>query len=178
LWRERTRGAVLTEFAALLLLVLPSPVIGIGLIGLWNRPATAWLYASPGLLLIGYLIQYAALAGGIAQSTLARLPPSLEQAAAVTGAGWWRRLVFIVLPLSRRGLIAAWLAAYLFCLRDTGLAMLVYPPGEDTLPVRVFTLMANSPFGLVAALCALLVAAALPPLAAFALLPRGRARSP
>jgi len=164
LWRERTYSARLTEFAALLLLILPSSVIGIGLIGLWNRSATAWLYASPGLLLLGYLIQYAALSGGIVRNALARLPSSLEQAAAVAGAGWWRRLIFIVLPLSRRGLLTTWLATYLFCLRDTGLAMLVYPPGEDTLPVRIFSLMANGSFGLVAALCALLMAAALPPL--------------
>jgi iron(III) transport system permease protein len=178
LWRERTHGAGFTEFAALLLLILPSPVIGIGLIGLWNRPATAGFYASPGLLLMGYLIQYAALAGGIARSVLVRLPPSLEQAAAVAGFGWWRRILFIALPLSRRGLLTAWLVAYLFCLRDTGLALLVYPPGGDTLPVRIFTLMANSPFGLVAALCALLMAAALPPLILIGLLPRGRERSP
>ncbi len=164
LWREQTYGARLTEFAALLLLILPSSVIGIGLIGLWNRSATAWLYASPGILLLGYLIQYAALSGGIVRNALARLPSSLEQAAAVAGADWWRRLIFIVLPLSRRGLLTTWLATYLFCLRDTGLAMLVYPPGEDTLPVRIFSLMANGSFGLVAALCALLMAAALPPL--------------
>jgi len=175
LWRERSRGAVLAEFTALLLLILPGSVLGIALIGLWNRPATVWLYASPGLLLMGYLIQYAVLPGGIVRDALTRLPPALEQAAAIAGAGWWRRLAGIVLPLIRRGLITAWLVAYLFCLRDSGLAMLVYPPGEDTLPVRIFTLMANSPFGLVAALCALLVAAALPPLAAIAWLSRGRA---
>lgn len=164
LWRERTNNARLTEFTALLLLILPSSVIGIGLIGVWNRPATSSFYASPGLLLLGYSIQYAALAGGIIRNALARISPSLEQAAAVAGAGWCRRLLYIVLPQSRRGLLAAWMAAYLFCLRDTGLAMVVYPPGDDTLPVRIFSLMANGSFGLVAALCALLMAAALPPL--------------
>lgn len=176
LWREQSYCSGITEFAALLLLILPSTVIGIGLIGLWNRPETNWLYASPGILLMGYVIQYAALAGSIVHATLLRIPLSLEQAAAVAGAGWWRRVFFIVLPLGRRGFLTAWLVAYLFCLRDTGLAMLVYPPGEDTLPVRIFTLMANTPFGLVAALCALLIAAALPPLAAFGLLLRERKR--
>lgn len=178
LWREQSYCSGMTEFTALLLLILPSTVIGIGLIGLWNRPETNWLYASPGILLMGYVIQYAALAGGIVHATLSRIPSSLEQAAAVAGAGWWRRILFIVLPLSRRGLLTAWLVAYLFCLRDTGLAMLVYPPGEDTLPVRIFTLMANTPFGLVAALSALLIAAALPLLVAFGLLLRERKRSP
>ena len=178
LWRERSYCSNIAKFAAMLLLILPGTVIGIGLIGLWNRPTTNWLYASPSILLMGYVIQYAALSGGIIYTTLSRIPSSLEQAAAVAGAEWWRRIIFIVLPLSQRGLLTAWLVAYLFCLRDTGLAMLVYPPGEDTLPVRIFTLMANSPFGLVAALSALLIAAALPPLVAFGLLLRERKRSP
>lgn len=177
LWRERTCCSGITKFTALLLLILPGTVLGIGLIGLWNKPATAWIYASPGILIMGYVIQYAALPGGILHAVLTRLPPSLEQAAALAGAGWWRRLLLIVLPLSRRGLLVAWLVSYLFCLRDTGLAMLVYPPGEDTLPVRIYTLMANSRFGLVAALCTLLMVAALSPLAIFGLF-RKRKESP
>ncbi|MGH8532159.1 MAG: phosphonate ABC transporter permease, partial [Gammaproteobacteria bacterium] len=55
-------------------------------------------------------------------------------------------------------------------LRDTGIAMLVYPPGHDTLPVRIFTLMANSPEGLVAALCVLMMAATFLPLAPLGLI--------
>lgn len=164
LWNEHMQSVALTEFTALLTLILPGSVIGIALILLWNRPATAWIYASPALLLIGYVIRYAALSGGIVRNALTLLPPTLEQAAAVAGAGWWRRQTGIVLPLIRRELLIAWLIAYLFCLRDTDLAMLIYPPGGDTLPVRIFTLMANSPFGLVAALCCLLVAAVLPAL--------------
>jgi len=177
LWRERTYFSGITKFTALLLLILPGTVLGIGLIGLWNRPATAWLYASPGILIMGYVIQYAALPAGIIHAVLARLPSSLEHAAALSGAGWWRRVLLIVLPLSRRGLLAAWLVSYLFCLRDTSLAMLVYPPGGDTLPVRIYTLMANSPFGLVAALCTLLIITALLPLALFGLFPKRKESS-
>nr|MDQ3959859.1 hypothetical protein [Pseudomonadota bacterium] len=59
---------------------------------------------------------------------------------------------------------------YIFCLRDTGITMLVYPPGHDTLPVRLFTLMANSPFERVAALCVVLIAATLLPLTVVGLL--------
>lgn len=177
LWRERTYYSTLSEFAALLFLILPGTVLGISLIRLWNTPATAWFYASPGILIVGYVIQYAALPTGIIHAALIRLPASLEQAAALSGAGWWRRLLLIVLPLSWRSLLTAWLVSYLFCLRDTGLAMLVYPPGEDTLPVRIYTLMANSRFGLVAALCTLLMVAALLPLVTVGLFRKRKASS-
>jgi ABC-type spermidine/putrescine transport system permease subunit II len=41
---------------------------------------------------------------------------------------------------------------------------MVYPAGYDTMPVRIFTLMANSPKELIAALCAIMALAALLPL--------------
>jgi iron(III) transport system permease protein len=100
----------------------------------------------------------------------------MEEAAANAGASWTRRLGFIVLPLVKHALVAGWLIAYIFCLRDTGITMLVYPPGYDTLPVRIFTLMANGAPPLIAAACVLMIAATLLPLISVALLMRMRRR--
>jgi iron(III) transport system permease protein len=47
--------------------------------------------------------------------------------------------------------------------RDLGITMLVYPPGSDTLPVRILTLMANGAPSLIAALCVILIAVTLLP---------------
>ena len=94
----------------------------------------------------------------------------MEDAAQVCGAGWPRRLLLIIAPLAVRGLFAGWLVAYLFCLRDVGISMIVYPPGHDTLPVRTFTLMANGAPELIAAMCMLMIGAALLPLVAWGLL--------
>lgn len=153
------------DFLTLFLFALPSAVIGIGLISLWNQPATTFVYGTPVIIILGYLAQYTALTSRITAATLARIPPSMEQAAQIAGAGWFRRVIYILAPQARSGLIAAWLVAYIFCLRDTGLSMMVYPPGYDTFPVRIFTLMANSPAELIAALCVIMVAITLLPLA-------------
>ena len=166
------------DFLTLFLLVVPSPVIGIGLIGLWNHPATNWIYSTPAMILFGYLAQYTALTSRITAATLVQIPPSMEEAASLTGAGWFHRVCHIIAPLARPGLVAAWLVAYIFCLRDSGVAMVVYPPGQDTLPVRIFTLMANSPEGLVAALCLLLIAATLLPLGGLGLILKTWGRTP
>ncbi len=146
------------------LFALPSTVIGIGLISLWNRPWTNFIYATPLIIIIGYVAQYAAITGRITFSMLAQIPPSMEEAAQVAGSGWFRRIGLIVAPLAKRGLIAAWLVGFIFCLRDTGISMIVYPPGLDTLPVRTFTLMANAPAGLTSALCVIMILAALLPI--------------
>lgn len=160
-----------------LLFALPSTVIGIGLIALWNRPATNLIYATPVMILLGYLAQYTALTSRATVAGLALVPASMEEAAAAAGAGWVRRVGLIVVPLAGRTLMGGWLIAYIFCLRDTGITMLVYPPGYDTLPVRIFTLMANGAPDLIAAASVLMIATTVVPLAVLARVLRKQERS-
>ncbi len=149
---------------SLLFFTIPGTVIGIGLISLWNRPVTSLIYASPAIIILGYLAQYAILPIRTIAANLERIPVSLEQAARLSGARWFMTLDKIIVPMAKRGLIAAWVISYIFCLRDLGISMVVYPPGSDTLPVRIFTLMANGAPSLIAALCLILVASTLLPL--------------
>jgi len=100
----------------------------------------------------------------------------MEEAARVAGAGWFRRMALIVAPLARRGLFAGWIVGYVFSMRDTGITMLVYPAGHDTLPVRIFTLMANGRPDLIAALCVVMIAATLLPAGILSAIPRLRVR--
>ncbi len=146
------------------LFTLSGTVVGIGLISLWNHPATNFIYGTPAIIILGYLARYTALTSRITVSALAQIPPSMEEAAQAAGAGWLRRMGLIVAPLAKRGLVAGWLIGYIFCLRDVGITMLVYPPGHDTFPVRIFTLMANGSTELIAALCVIMVVATLLPL--------------
>jgi iron(III) transport system permease protein len=154
------------EWLALLLLALPGSVIGIGLINLWNTKTTNFIYASPAILLLGYVAQYAILPMRVVSASLSAVPRSLEEAARLSGAGWLTTLRYIVAPLAGRGLLAAWLISYVFSLRDVAISIVVYPPGSDTLPVRILTLMANGAPSLIAALCIILIAITILPLGA------------
>jgi iron(III) transport system permease protein len=82
----------------------------------------------------------------------------LEDAAAAAGAGAFRRLGRIVLPLNARGVLGGWLLALVFCLRDLETAVLFYPAGREPLTVRLFTLEANGRPAVVAALAVAQVA--------------------
>ncbi|NIA21594.1 MAG: ABC transporter permease subunit [Anaerolineaceae bacterium] len=155
----------------ILLFALPSTVIGIGLISLWNTPWTNFIYGTPLIIILGYLAKYTALTSRISLTQFAQIPPSMEEAARVAGAGWFRRMAFIVVPLARRGLFAGWIVGYIFSLRDTGITMLVYPAGHETLPVRIFTLMANGSPQLIAALCMVMITATLLPAGILWLIP-------
>ena len=145
------------------LFALPSTVIGIGLISLWNTTWTNFIYSTPMIIILGYLAKYTALTSRISVTQLAQIPSSMEEAAQVAGAGWFRRMGFILVPLARRGLLAGWLVGYIFLLRDTGITMLVYPAGHETMPVRILTLMANGSPQLIAALCMVMITATLLP---------------
>lgn len=141
------------DAVTLLLFTLPGTVIGIGLIGLWNRPSTNWIYATPAILVAGYVAQYAALGTRTILAGFAQTSPGLEEAAEVAGAGWLRRMFGIVAPLVAPSILVSWAVTFLFCLRDVSLPLLLAPPGRDTLTARTMTLMANGSAELVAALC-------------------------
>jgi len=151
----------------LFIFVLPSTVVGIGLISLWNTPETTFIYSTPLIIILGYVAKYTALTSRISVAHLGQIPLSMEEAAQVSGAGWFHTMVVIVAPMAWRGLAASWLVGYIFCLRDMGITMLVYPPGYETLPVRIFTQMANGSPQLIAALCTIMIVATVLPAGIF-----------
>jgi len=157
----------LADAATIFLFALPGTVIGIGLISLWNTPWTNFIYAGPAIIIFGLLAKYTALTSKISAVQLSQISPSMEEAAQVSGAGWFRTVVFIVIPLAWRGLAVAWIIGYIFSLRDTAVTMLIYPAGQDTLPIRILTLMANGSPELIASLCVIMILITLLPAALF-----------
>jgi iron(III) transport system permease protein len=149
---RRSRGAAALDAAAVLSFLAPAALLGVGVIALWNRPALDWIYGSAGILVVGYVARYAVIGVRTIGMLVAQTPVQLEEAAAAVGAGFVRRLSRILLPLHSRGVGFAWLLALVFCLRDLELPVSYYPPGVQPLTVRIFTLEANGPEAVVAAL--------------------------
>ena len=176
--RHAVRWWRAVDTLTLLLFTLPGTVIGVGLIALWNHSATAMVYASSAMIVLAYLAQYSALTSRMSAAVLGSVPTSLEDAAQMSGAPWLARIGTVVLPIALPGVLAAWIVAFIFCLRDLGASMLVYPAGADTLPIRIFTLMANGAPSTIAAACVNLIAVNLAMLAILAASLRALARHP
>ncbi|MCP4604248.1 MAG: iron ABC transporter permease [Proteobacteria bacterium] len=145
-------GSRLLDLVGVLAFVAPAVLLGVGIIAIWNRPSTSFLYNGIGIIVIGYVARYGIIGMRTVAVAVAQSPFSYEQAAAAFGAGFTRRLVSIVLPMHRRTLVAAWLLAAVFCLRDLETAVIYYPPNWQPLTVRIFTLEANGPEAVVAGL--------------------------
>jgi iron(III) transport system permease protein len=152
------------DSSVFLLFTVPGTVTGIGLIALWNRPSTNWIYATPAILVAGYVGQYLALGTRTILAGFTQTSPRLEEAAEISGAGWFRRVFGILAPIVAPALMMSWAVTFIFCLRDVTLPLLLAPPGRDTLTSRTMTLMANGSAQLVAALCLLTISLTLVPL--------------
>jgi iron(III) transport system permease protein len=155
---RRLPGTRFLDLAGIVAFLVPAVLLGVGLIALWNRPETRFIYGGIAIIVLGYVARYGIIGIRTLAVAMAQSPFSLEQAASAFGAGFTRRLVSIVLPLHRRALGAAWLLAAVFSLRDLETAVLYYPPGWEPLTVRIFTLEANGPEAVVAGLATLHVA--------------------
>ena len=165
-YRRSLVGWWCLDALTLFLFTLPGTVIAVGLVALWNHSSTNWIYATPAILIIGFVAQYAALSVHIVVVGFSQVSPSLEEAAEVAGVGWFHRVFGILAPVARPVLVAAWAVTFVFCLRDVALPLFLAPASRDTLTARTMTLMANGSPELIAALCLLAVLVALVPLGA------------
>jgi iron(III) transport system permease protein len=170
--RARARGRLgrLADVLFVVTFAVPSTIVGVGLIGLWNRPGlVGTLYATDVMFILGYLARFVPVAALAIAASTRYVPLSHEEAAAVSGAGWFRTMTRIVMPQIRLGLVTAWVVAFVLAFGELGVSILVAPAGETTLPIRIYTIIANTPPSHVAALALLQTAVILTPLAMLAL---------
>lgn len=148
---------------------VPAPVVGLGLILLWNRGAGAAVYQSSAIVVLGWFARFFPVAVFLAQGALARVPRELEEAAALAGRGPAGRFFATVLPNAAPGLVAAWLAVYVLSATEIGATVLVAPPGKSLLAPSVMTFMRRGQDAEIAACQVLLLGVIALPLAPIAL---------
>jgi iron(III) transport system permease protein len=174
--RARGRRGQLADVCFVVTFAMPSTIVGVGLIGVWNRPEFDGVYGTDLMLLLAYLARFVPVAALILAASIQYVPVSHEEAAAVSGAGWLRTIAHIVLPQVRLGLFAAWLIAFVLAFGELGASILVAPSSESTLPIRIYTLIANSPPSHVAILALLQATVVFVPLALLGMVSRHEAK--
>jgi iron(III) transport system permease protein len=168
--RARPRAGVLMDLLLVALFAVPSTVIGVGLIGVWNRAGILGrVYGTDGMLLLASLARCLPVAALALGAGARYVPVSHEEASAAAGAGWWRTMIRIVLPQMKLALVATWTVVFILAFGELGASILVVPPGATTLPIRIYTIIANTPPAHVAALALLQSVIVLAPLVLLAL---------
>ena len=121
--------------AVTLPMALPGPLVGIGLIRLWNSPVIAFtsVYGSRWMPVLAALARYVPLGALVMTAALRRTDPSLIDAARVLQASRRRRLVLVHLPMLAPGLLAAGAVVFCLTLGELSATLLVAAPGHPTL---------------------------------------------
>ncbi|MBP5979967.1 MAG: iron ABC transporter permease [Halomonas sp.] len=119
---------VVLAIACILLFVRPLPIINVA------------LYGTLGLIFVAYLARFLVVCLKPVSASLAQLDPSLEEAAQLAGAGPWRRLATIVMPLIAPALFAGGLLVFLLAVNELTVSALLWSAGNETLGVLIFNL--------------------------------------
>ncbi len=134
------------DLMPMLVFAVPSVILGIGLIQLWNRGIFANIIYNTFLIVqIGYLAKYLIVSTRLFSNSLKQIPESVEEAAVIDGANQFQIFQKIILPLLTPTIFISIIISLIFCFGELALTIIVYPAGGATLPIRLFTIMANSP---------------------------------
>ncbi|GAB4497590.1 MAG: iron ABC transporter permease [Anaerolineales bacterium] len=116
---------------------IPGVVIALSLVLLVNR-FLPFLYATPFVVVIAYVLRHMPQAVRASESALGQLSPSLEEASRVMGRTSLQTLFQVILPLILPGLLAGGSLVFLTSLKELPATLLLRPAGFDTLAVRVW----------------------------------------
>ncbi len=116
----------------------PQQIFGVTLV-----PA---LYGTFALLTLVSVVKHLPFAARAGTSNMLQISGELEEAATIEGAGFFRRFVKIVFPLSKGGFISGFMLIFVSIMKELDLIILIMTPTTSTLPYLAFRYQnGNSP---------------------------------
>ena len=149
--RRRFRGGWMLDALASLPLAIPGLVLGVALLVVYLRLPIG-VYGTLWILLIAYFTRFMPYGVRYAVSALHQVADEAEEAALTSGATWGQTFRRILLPLALPALVAGWLYVVILSMRELSTSILLYAPGTEVLPVRIFALYENGQLPELAAL--------------------------
>jgi iron(III) transport system permease protein len=116
---------------------IPGVVIALSLVLLVNR-LLPFLYATPFVVVIAYVLRHMPQAVRSSESAFSQLSPSLEEAARNLGRTPLQTFFQVTLPLVMPGILTGGALVFLTSLKELPATLLLRPAGFDTLAVRVW----------------------------------------
>ena len=149
--RRLVVGHQLVAFVALAPVVVPGVVLAVGLFIAYTRPPFV-LYGTLAILFIAYLTKEMPVGYAQTDATFRGIPPELEDAGRILGAGRLRVLGEVTAPLARSGIIAAWCFIFIGVIRELSASIILFTPNTKVMSVVIFDLKEEGQFGAIAVL--------------------------
>lgn len=109
------------------------------------------LYGTFLLILLICTVKYFPYASKAGSSTMMQISSELEEAASINGAGFFRRLIFIIFPIAKNGFMSGFILTFISIAKEFDLISLVINDRTTTLSYLTFTYTSMSLYPLAAA---------------------------
>jgi iron(III) transport system permease protein len=149
--RKLVVGHQLVAFLALAPIVIPGVVLAVALFIAYTRPPFV-LYGTLAILFVAYLTKEMPVGYAQSEATFRTIPPELEDAGRILGAGRLRILRDVTAPLARSGIIAAWCFIFIGVIRELSASIILFTPATKVMSVVIFDLKEEGQFGAIAVL--------------------------
>jgi iron(III) transport system permease protein len=149
--RRLVLGHQIVAFLALVPVVIPGVVLAVALFIAYTRPPFV-LYGTLWILFVAYLTKEMPVGYAQSDATFRGIPPDLEDAGRILGAGRLRVLRDITAPLAKSGIIAAWCFIFIGVIRELSASIILFTPNTKVMSVVLFDLKEEGQFGAIAVL--------------------------
>lgn len=159
---NRRKGAVANALGILIEIpyALPGIVLAVAFILTFAAPLpilNVSLYGTIWIILIAYFSSFLAVSLKPVMSAFSQMDPSLEEAARLSGAGFFRRMRDVILPLVAPAAGASIILVFLIAANELTVSALLWSAGTQTLGVAIFNLDDSGSSDLASALSVLVV---------------------
>ena len=150
--RGRLHGKLVEQLVFIPYLI-PSVAFGGIYLSMFSKPQTLFgvtlvpaLYGTFALLTLVSVVKHLPFAARAGTSNMLQISGELEEAATIEGAGFFKRFVKIVFPLSKGGFISGFMLIFVSIMKELDLIILLMTPKTSTLPYLAFQYQnSNSP---------------------------------
>jgi iron(III) transport system permease protein len=144
-------------FLVILPLLLPGPLVGIGLIGMAMPDKIFNLYGSIWMPVLSSVSRFAPIAALVILAKLQRTDRLLLEASSVHQRRPLEGFLRVRLPIFSSALMAAGFIVFIFSLGELASAIIVSPPGHSTLAIRIYNYLHFGNSKEVAGLCLVMI---------------------
>ncbi len=147
-FKTRIRGRRLAEVVGTLPIAMPPLVFSVALLmTVLTIPGVLSLYNTVTLLVIAEVVVFLPYALRIVSSSMVSIGDELFEASAASGAGMFRTLRSIVVPIVGPSLINAGAITFILSLRELGAVILIVPLNFSVMPNQIFSIWQTGDFG-------------------------------
>ena len=142
--RGKLHGKIVEQLVFIPYLI-PSIAFGGIFLSMFSKPQTLFgvtliplLYGTFALLTLVSVVKHLPFASRAGTSNMLQIGGELEEAAEIAGAGFFKRFVRIVFPLSKGGFISGFMLIFVSIMKELDLIILLMTPTTATLPYLAF----------------------------------------